>query len=689
MKSEMFRVAIAEGVIQQLIELPRPIAKKANEWIQKFRQNPQSTGLNFERIQNARDRKLRSLRVDDDYRAIVAAPERGNVYLLLRIGKHDDAYRWAENARVEVHPETGGLQVFQSQVEPEPASEQAPELRRGLYAGIRDRELVRLGIPEKLLGDVRSIETEDDLLARVNTYPKLAWDALAGLAEGKTPDEVYAEQATTSAPVDPEDFEAALDSPETQASFFVADDQEELLRVLNQPLERWRIFLHPSQRRLVERRWNGPVRVLGSAGTGKTVVAMHRARWLARNVAVEPGQRVLFTTFTHNLAADIRASLEKLCSPDELGRIDVAHLHGWAHDYLRHAGVDFQIVYDEHRLREAWEVAMTRAEPSLSLEEPFYKAEWTEIVVANGIRDEEAYLRVPRTGRGVRLNRLQRKQVWPVFDAFRAELERRRWKDGDEALLHAAEMLDKGGASAARYRSVIVDEAQDLSGPALRLIRALAPEQANDLFLVGDGHQRIYRRRVAMSRFGIDIRGRGRRLQINYRTTEEIRRFAMAVLEGVPIDDLDGGTVRHGTETSLLHGIQPVTETYPAADAEMAAAIRHVKGLIEGGAADSEICITARTNRLVESIKRALKEAGMPVHELRRTTADDRRKPGVRIGTMHRIKGLEFDHVLIVGASRDAIPYPAALLCPTFRPCDRPQRRDDPVPKSMPSVDLR
>lgn len=183
MKSEMFRVAIAEGVIQQLIELPRPIAKKANEWIQKFRQNPQSTGLNFERIQNARDRKLRSLRVDDDYRAIVAAPERGNVYLLLRIGKHDDAYRWAENARVEVHPETGGLQVFQSQVEPEPASEQAPELRRGLYAGIRDRELVRLGIPEKLLGDVRSIETEDDLLARVNTYPKLAWDALAALKE--------------------------------------------------------------------------------------------------------------------------------------------------------------------------------------------------------------------------------------------------------------------------------------------------------------------------------------------------------------------------------------------------------------------------------------------------------------------------------------------------------------------------
>ena len=402
--------------------------------------------------------------------------------------------------------------------------------------------------------------------------------------------------------------------------------------------------------------------MLGSAGTGKTVVAMHRARWLAQNVAVEPDQRVLFTTFTHNLAADIRANLEKLCRPEQLGRIDVAHLHGWAHDYLRKAGVDFQIVYDEHKLREAWEVAMTRAEPSLNLEEPFYRAEWTEIVVANGIRDEETYLRVPRTGRGVRLNRLQRKQVWPVFDAFRAELERRRWKDGDEALLHAAEMLAKGDPAAARYRSVVVDEAQDLSGPALRLIRALVPAQANDLFLVGDGHQRIYRRRIAMSKFGIDIRGRGRRLRINYRTTEEIRRFAMAVLDGVPIDDLDGGAVKFGPETSLLHGIKPVTETYGDADAEMAAAIEHVKALVASGAADSEICITARTNRAVESIKRALDNAGMTSHELRRTTADERRKSGVRIGTMHRIKGLEFDHVLVVGAGSDTIPYPAALL---------------------------
>lgn len=665
MNVQDIRVAIHEDIIQQLVELPRPIAKKVNEWIQKFRQNPKATGLNFERIQKARDSKLRSVRVDQAYRGIVAAPEQGNIYLLLRVAKHDEAYRWAENVRVEIHPETGGLQVFH-EVAPEtvPAPlAPAPAETPALFDAFRDRELVRLGVPEALLPDVRSLKEDDDLLDRVEHYPKLAWDALVGLAEGKSLEEVHAEQGRESAgAVDTADFAAALESAETQSSFFVADDEEELQRVLNQPLERWRIFLHPSQRRLVERSWNGPVRVLGSAGTGKTVVVMHRARWLAEHIATKPGERVLVTTFTRNLAADIRASLEKLCNSEQLARIHVTNLDGWAQDYLKRTGVDFETVYNEARLRDAWNSAMTVADPALDLELPFYRAEWSEVVVANGIHDEATYLRVPRTGRGVRLNRLQRKQVWLVLDNYRAEIERRRWKDGDEAILHAAEMLERETDAPTRFRSVVVDETQDLSGPALRLIRALASPRDNDLFLVGDGHQRIYRRRTSLGAYGINIRGRGRKLRINYRTTEEIRRFAIAVLEGVPIDDLDGEIEARSADTSLMHGAAPTIRACPDEKAELDAAAEHIRDLLKNGSPDSGICVAVRSNRDADHLEEALGRQGLYVHKLSRRSADDRRRPGVRVATMHRIKGLEFDHVLIVGAGANRIPDQQALV---------------------------
>ncbi len=244
----------------------------------------------------------------------------------------------------------------------------------------------------------------------------------------------------------------------------------ELEEMLNAPLERWRVFLHPSQRRLVERHWNGPVRVLGGAGTGKTVVAMHRARWLARNL---PGSgRILFTTYTRNLATDIENNLRTICTPDDLERIEVVNLDRWASRFLRGQRYDFRLVYG--RDRDAWQRALDLKSPDIDVPDAFYDDEWEQVVQANGVTTEGEYKRVPRTGRGTRLNRADRVKVWRVFEEYRAQLAERALKEVDDAYRDATALLGENRASLG-YVSVIVDEAQDMGAQSYRLIRKIVP----------------------------------------------------------------------------------------------------------------------------------------------------------------------------------------------------------------------
>lgn len=205
-------------------------------------------------------------------------------------------------------------------------------------------------------------------------------------------------------------------------------------------------------------------------------------------------------------------------------------------------------------------------------------------------------------------------------------------------------------------RSMVVDEAQDISPAAFELIRAAVPAGANDLFIVGDAHQRIYRHKVVLSRVGIEVRGRSRSLKVNYRTTDEIRRWACAQLEGCAIDDLDGNLDALRGYRSLTHGDRPdVIESASYQDD-----VKHIKAILKQLADDAieprQVCITARTNDDVDSIVEGLKKAGVVTLLLERSTPDDSAVPGVRVATMHRIKGLEFG-VLIIAAYKGAAKY--------------------------------
>ena len=653
---QVVQIAMSADFLSAFAQLPPPQQRGVRQLITKFNANPTSSGLNYERIHGAREAGMRSLRIDGGYRAIVLQPEAGNVHLLLWADKHDAAYAWAARHECRINRETGALQVYEPESPPAEAAAPAAAERAGAFDGLRDRQLVRLGVPEAMLPDVRAIEREEDLDALQDRLPVEAYEALFLHLAGESYETLVLEREAPEPPVDPDDCGAALGRLDSQARFAIAHDQMELEAMLNAPLERWRVFLHPSQRRLAERHWNGPVRVLGGAGTGKTVVAMHRARWLARQLVREAadGGRILFTTWTRNLAVDIEANLRLICTPDEMARIEVTNLDRWVRGFLQGQRYDFKVQYG--RDQEAWERALDLKDAGLELPDAFYRDEWEQVVLARGVATEGEYRRVSRVGRGTRLNRAARVKVWRVFEEYRALLAERGVKEVDDAYRDAATLLEAGAAEAP-YRSIIVDEAQDMSPQALRLLRRIVPEGPDDLFLVGDAHQRIYGRvRVVLSRCGIGVVGRSRKLRLNYRTTEETRGWAARLLHGRPVDDLDGGKDDDRIR-SLTHGPAPLVQRFASAEEQAAGIVRYLERLREQGGLLRSVCVAAPTNRELDAVDAALRARDLPVFPLGKDTVDDGTKEGVRLATMHRVKGLEFDRVVIASVNAGLIPH--------------------------------
>jgi mRNA-degrading endonuclease RelE of RelBE toxin-antitoxin system len=682
MSESRLTVALSSDFLKALNKLPEKGRSKAAAFVSKFRDNPRSTGLNYERIEGGKDPMIRSLRVDQDIRCIVRAPEEGDTYVLLWIDKHDDAYQWARRRTCHVNRVNGALQVVDveaaevavgdaiaaavsealaqsgSALQPAAATPVVPVNASSLFTHCDDDQLMLLGVPAALLPAVRAVSSDESLSRLIEWVPKDCVDGLILLAEGRPIESVIEElERQRPAHIDPKDLAAALATPESKAEFLVITDDDELEAMLAAPLEQWRVFLHPSQRRLVERDWSGPVRVLGGAGTGKTVVAMHRARWLAQQL-IQSGStgRVLFTTYTRNLATDIRSSLTKICSPEELQRLEVSHLDGWVSTFLKGQGLPVR-VFNESARKACWDLAMAVADPSLGLDLRFYQEEWKEVVLANGCRTQPDYLAARRVGRGTRLTRQNRAQIWPVFDAMRMELRQRGLWEPEEAKQAAADLIQKSGLDA-RYAAVVVDEAQDLDAAGFSLLRTLVGgAHANDLFIVGDPHQRIYGKPVVLSRCGIEIRGRSRKLRINYRTTEETRAWATAVLHGLDFDDLDGGLDPATDYRSLMHGDAPLIAAFddPAEEQRFLATtlrqIQQEQGSLAG------TCVTARTNAAVEKLNANLQQEGFTTRVINADESDDPSDPSLRLATMHRVKGLEFDQVFIPGLDIAQMPY--------------------------------
>ena len=652
------KIAMSDDFLKSFAAVPRDQQQAVLTFVAKFRQNPTASGINYERIRDAGDPNMRSVRVNDNVRGIVLKPDVGNVYCLLWVDRHDDAYQWARRHRVAIHPDVGSIQIYAveapAMADAVAAAPVTAEAATGVFAALKDREIRRLGVPDEMLAAVRAVASDKELEALEQQLPDEAFEALFMFAAGESYEKIVADQ-TAPETVDPADFVAALDRDATKRHFVVLTDDSDLEALLAAPLERWRVFLHPSQRKLVERAWAGPVKVTGGAGTGKTVVAMHRAARLARQFAALPGRPVVFTTFTKTLSDDIRQHLELLCTPQELEKILVVNLDQWASSVLRRFGYKPELLYDESARRSYWQAAMSAMPASADMSQHFMRAEYERVVLPQGCETAEDYMRASRVGRGGQLGRATRKAIWPVFAEYRAQLHGANLREPEEAFRDARRLL-AGQATELGIRAMVVDEAQDISAAAFELIRAAVPVAADDLFIVGDAHQRIYRHKVVLSRVGIEVRGRSRSLKVNYRTTDEIRRWACAQLEGCEIDDLDGNIDSLRGYRSLTHGDRPDVISSASQHEDLTHVQAILKQLADDGIEPRQVCISARTNDDVDVLGASLKKAGVTTLRLERSTPDDPAAPGVRLATMHRIKGLEFG-VVIIAAYKGATKY--------------------------------
>lgn len=650
----MAKLMIHRDLLKSLGGLPTKVQKKISELVKKFQDDSTQASIHLEPLAGAVDKKVRSARVGQEYRAIVVAPDQGDTFLLMHVGHHDKAYQWCENKQFEVHPSTGVLQVFDVQEVAQAASSAPPaeSSSKHTIATMSDDDLFDCGVPKPLLPAIRSVDSDRALESLVDYLPKEAGQILYGIACGMSKDEAIEEvlgntiQPKKTSIAGPGDF-TQLDEAANFDLVFV-DGEEHLKDILSASLDEWRVFLHPYQRKLVQWRTKGPMKINGAAGTGKTVVLMHRAVHLARQLQAK-NERVLITTFTSNLSATIKTLVHSL-DPTVAERIEVTHLHSLARTICARAGWKGRIA-EPDELREIWDLVWADVgTEDKTLTREFLETEFDEIVDPMGLDSEDAYLSCVRSGRP-RIGRKQRKQIWAIVLEVQRLLKKRNiltWN----GLIHEARLALEQDVLPA-YRHVLVDEIQDFGLEALRLIAALAPldsEDGDPLCLVGDGHQRIYAKPIALSRAGINVRGRSRRLKINYRTSKQIRVWAQHILEGREIDDLDGGLADTTGDRSAFEGPEPKVVKCTDEAGQGEAVVEWVKELMNlpdgKKLASHEICVTPNKPH----IRTALANADIPTLELLPKQADPKdSETGVRLGSRERIKGLEFRAVAIIG----------------------------------------
>ena len=643
----MAQLMIHRNILKNFHKLPNKVQKRVSELIDEFQRDPQSPAIGLHPLTaTMRDPKVRGVKkLPDGYRAIVIAPDKGDTYLLVHIDAHDKAYDWAKHKLFEIHTMTGVFQIIDS-IEVEQAT-QEPEFKQYEtkpdypLGGMSEEQLFDSGVPKPLIPAVQSIKSDDGLEAIAEYLPPDCRDVLYGIAAGMSVEEALLEMLNAEPETVPAGIDGTGDFTQIEKApnfdLVLVEGQEELKKILAGTLEEWRIFLHPCQKKLVHWQPNGPMNITGAAGTGKTVALLHRAVCLASQLE-NPKARVLLTTFTTNLSTTLEGMVKRL-DPVAAKRIDVVNLHSLARTICQRSGWNGRIA-DSEAIEQIWQEVWSRDIADLPLSKEEMQLEFELIIDPNGINDEDAYVSTVRSARP-RISRAQRKAAWPVFLAFRRGLKKRNLLTFDGAIYEARLAVEAGKFE--KYLHVLVDEAQDFSLDALRLIRAISPietEGANPLTLAGDGHQRLYRNKIPMSRAGIDIRGRSRRLKINYRTSEQIRKYAQGMLRGVTIDDLDGGESSTVGDHSVFKGPEPIIERCADEKSEADAIVDWIKMLQQDcGLSTHEICVTPNK----QSIRQAIASAGLPTKELKPRELDPGSdEPGIRMGTMKRIKGLEF-----------------------------------------------
>lgn len=631
---------IADTFTDSLARMNNEEQKQIKQTAFDLQMNPANPGMRFHKLDRARDKNFWSVRVNSDIRLIVH--KTNNSLLLCYVSHHDPAYAWAERRKLETHPTTGAAQLVEIRetvkeiVVPTYVPAPAPAVKP-LFDHVDDEALLGYGVPPEWLDDVR-IATEDSLLDLADHLPAEAAEALLELAIGGKP-----QPAKPASPaVNP------FDHPDAQRRFRVMGDMEELARALDYPWEKWTVFLHPQQRQRVDRSYNGPARVSGSAGTGKTVVALHRAVYLART---NEDARVLVTTFSETLARLLRTKLIRLVDgqPRLAERIEIYAIDELGKTlYERNIGPAH--LADDVLIRELLNEAAAQVN-NHKFTSQFLYTEWDQVVDAWQLTNWEEYRDVTRLGRKTRLPESQRTLLWAIFARVRDGL-------ASHNLLTTAELFTKlvpaiKARSYPPFDFAVVDEAQDLSIYHLRFLSALGDDRKDALFFAGDLGQRIFQQPFSWKQLGIDIRGRSHTLRVNYRTSHQIRTQADRLLDP-EVSDVDGNSERRDDTISVFNGPKPDIRQFDDAATEQIEVGAWLVEQIQNGIAPEEIGLFVRSAAELHRAKATTEHADVAYQILdeRMGAQPDR----ISISTMHLAKGLEYRAVAVMACDDEVIP---------------------------------
>ncbi len=611
--------------------------------------DPSGPGLSFHKLDRAQDKNFWSVRVNADIRLIVHRT--ATSLLLAYVAHHDPAYKWAERRKIERHPTTGAMQLVEvrerveeiqvfNRVEVAAPVDAPPKPK--LFDNLRKFELMSFGVPAEWVNDVRAA-TEDTLFDIITHLPQEAQEALLKLAVGEKV------EPPAPAPVDADPFA----HPDAQRRFRVLTNVEELQRALDYPWDKWAVFLHPAQRELVERDYSGPARVSGSAGTGKTIVALHRAVHLARKNA---DAKVLLTTFSDTLAHSLKVKLRQLTDnePAVAERVTVQSIGSVAHDHYAEAFGPPKLASSELVRSLLSEAASSVASAKFSAQ--FLQGEWAEVVDAWRLTSWDAYRDVSRLGRKTRIGGKQRETLWAIFAKTRSLLEARGAVTLSDMFGRLAEHFARGGGRP--FDFAVIDEAQDLGVAEARFLLALAGTRADALFFAGDLGQRIFQQPFSWKALGIDVRGRSVTLRINYRTSHQIRSHADGLLP-LSIADVDGAAESRRGTVSVFDGPAPQVRVFESVEAEIHAVGAWLTERLKEGHQPEEMAVFVRSDQQLSRAQAAVELAGGAAARL--TDRIETIAGGVVICPMHLAKGLEFRAVAVMACDDDALPLQARI----------------------------
>lgn len=644
------KLFIYEKFWDSLFKLNKTTQLKVTDFMSRFRENSKSAAIHLESINTFKDPSLRTARIDQKYRAVLKEVEAGNIYLLVCVDNHDEAMDWAKNKIIDWNAHTQSFQLYSIDdaiVAPEAVNTAKEEALFNNRYG--EKELLKIGVPQILIPSVLSIRDMNQLEAIEQFLPVDVFEHLFYLIDGANIEAIITE--INEGTITSASREEQLRSRNNTRSFIELTNDELFNEALQGTLKKWKYYLHPSQSEYVNNDFKGSIKISGGAGTGKTVVALHRLRYLSQNRRSE--KPILFTTFTKELTENLKALATELGVSNTAYIIENIDALAFRLAKEKHLIKPTNKVFGLSSIKEPkniWEQVLE--EHLSSFDEEFLQEEYERVILEQGIQDKASYLRASRAGRGKPISRKERILIWELIEQFNQRKQ-------DAAIFYKEEVYNLIATHLAErgetvFSHIIVDELQDFSNVELRFLRSLTPEGENDLFLVGDPLQNIYNKKVNFTKAGIHIRGkRSKRLRINYRTTEEIRNLAMKVITGEEFDDFDGDIEEKSGYLSLFHGIAPEYTTYATKNEELAAVVAEINKLIEAGYQYSDIAIAARVKSAVDDFRNYLHRENIPyVNKNLLNTHNE----GIRLTTFHGMKGLEFKHVFLVDVNDRTFP---------------------------------